>query len=213
VRNSGAFLNDCCGVVLPALAKRLHKLRCDKAHRCLAASVRVPINQCAPPRGLLSYFAARQYRRPHRHLVTPKYLACHNPPIPVYPMHRRSPPHDNAVSTIPQAAYCPPRDPVMMNLGNSRQTDRFPVACGRGCGQFLLWRPPNSRIPRGPIGRAAGDGARPTLREWKAARAFGDLWTTSREYIATLKFNASLLEEAARKKSGGVRRAHSLHRR
>ena len=71
------------------------------------------------------------------------------------------------------------------------------------------------RIPgaKTSIARAAGDGARPTLRGWKAARAFGDLWTTSREHIATLTLNASLLEEAGRKKPGGVRRAHSLHRR
>jgi hypothetical protein len=39
-----------------------------------------------------------------------------------------------------------------------------------------------------------------------------DLGTTSREPIATLKFDAIPLEEAGRK-PGGIRRGHSLYRR
>ena len=46
-----------------------------------------------------------------------------------------------------------------------------------------------------------------TLGRHRAGHPF---WTTAREFIATLKFNVSLLEEAGRKQSGGVRRAHSL---
>jgi hypothetical protein len=48
--------------------------------------------------------------------------------------------------------------------------------------------------------------------EKRGPRSSNHLWMTSREYIAVLKFNASLLEEAGRK-PGGIWHAHSLNRR